>query len=292
MGLARTVQESTGSTARANSVAVYEARFKFKSTFNLDSPLVVEGDHVLPSEPSMWNGNAFNINGGSHVGISTIDPNTANANSPLLDMKGYLAKNQNNNIQGASLTPSIADITAAVTTDPDKSMLLDPAYLYNFAMNVVPQFADGVYQGNVSWSGGTQPDLGTYDYTKPYNDPSQHPKTIWVNGDCDMSGNMTGGGLLVVTGKLNCSGSLVYNGLVLVIGQGNLDFAGLNNGVHGGIFVVNATNTNGTITFGTPKWSISGNSNITFDSNTISMAVRLIPASQLSVREVTSALDP
>jgi hypothetical protein len=294
MGIAQTIRETGGGAVRANSVVVYEGRYKSRSTFNLDSPLLIEGDHVLPSQSNMWNGNAFAINGGANPGLSTIDTNILNLNSPMADVRGYMAKNQYNNLQGAGLIPSITDITAAVSADEDKSLLLDPNYLYNFAMYTVPQFADSIFVGNQSWSGGSQPDLGTYDYTKPYNDPSQNPKTVWVNGDVSMSGNMTGGGLLVVTGKLTCGGSLIYNGLILVIGGGDLDFAGLNNGVHGGIYVVNATKdpVTGTVTFGTPKFSISGNSNITFDSATINMAVRMIPASQLGVREVTSALDP
>jgi Tfp pilus assembly protein PilX len=294
MGIAQTVRETGGGAVRANSVAVFEARYKSKTTFNLDSPLLIEGDRVLPSASNMWNGNSFNINGGANVGVSTIDTNVLNLNSPMADVRGYMAKNQFNNIQGAGLIPSITDITGTVSADPDKSLLLDQNYLYNFAMNVVPQFADYTYTGAQSWSGGSQPDLGTYDYTKPYNDPSQDPKTVWVNGDVTMSGNMTGGGLLVVTGKLTCSGSLIYNGLILVIGGGDLDFAGLNNGVHGGIYVVNTTKdpVTGVVTFGTPRYSMSGNSNITFDGNTINMAVRRIPASQIGVREVTSALDP
>ena len=292
MGIAQTIRESTGGVVRANSVAVYEARYKNKSTFKLDSPLVIEGSNVQPSSPSMWNGNSFNINGGANVGLSTIDTNTSDNNFPSSIVSNNLAKNQRNNIAGANLTPSIADITNAVAADPDKAILLDQNYLYNFAMNVVPQFADSIYVGNQQWSGASAPYLGSYDYTKPYNDPSQDPKVVWVNGDCTMTSNMTGGGLLVVTGKLSMNGSLTYNGMILVIGGGDLDFAGLNNGVHGGTYVVNATNTNGTITFGTPKFSMSGNSNITFDSNTINMATRLIPPSQLSVREVTSAMDP
>jgi len=293
MGIAQTIRETGGGAVRANSVVVYEAKYKNRSTFNLDSPLVLEGDRVLPSQSNMWNGNSFGINGGSNVGLSTIDTNLLNGNTPYGDVRGYLAKNQNNNIQGSGLIPSIADITTTVQADADKALLLDQNYLYNFAMYTVPQFADSIYTGAQSWSGGSAPDIGTYDYTKPYNDASQHPKTVWVNGDVTMGGNMTGGGLLVVTGKLTCSGSLTYNGLILVIGSGDLDFAGLNNGVHGGVYVVNTTvDAGGNVTFGTPKFSISGNSNITFDSSTINMAVRLIPASQLGVREVTSALDP
>ena len=93
-------------------------------------------------------------------------------------------------------------------------------------------------------------------------DPAQDPKTIYVDGDLTLSGNLEGAGLLVITGKFSGSGSLKWNGLILVIGKGDVDFGGLNIGINGGLYVVNdQLDANGVAQFGTTKFTMSGNSN-------------------------------
>jgi hypothetical protein len=288
-GIAQTVREVSGSTVRRNSVAVFEARFKHSGTFDLDAPLVVEGNQVNAN----FDGNAFGIDGGDHnPGIGTIDANTGDGIHPDQQITSVLKSNQRDNIDGMGLNPSIVDITAMVNADPDKALLRNPNYLWDFVNNKVPRFADYSYQGNQHWAGGNAPYLGHYDTSKPPGDPSQDMKVTYVNGDLEMNANMTGAGLLVVTGSLKVNGSLTYYGLVLVIGTGDVDGGGLNRGIYGGMFVANVTRVSGTANFGTPIFSMSGNSNITINSETISLAVGLIPPSQLSFREITSSIDP
>src|SRR6266542_418039 len=78
MGVARTVREAAAGVVRANSPAVYEMRYKRSSTFDFHSPIVLQGEQIVPSANSMFNGNAFEINGGlTQYGIATIDPNTS-----------------------------------------------------------------------------------------------------------------------------------------------------------------------------------------------------------------------
>ena len=292
VGVAQTIRETAGATIRRNSVAVFEVRFKQRSTFNLDSPLVVEGDAVLPSASNMFDGNSFGIQGGSQVGLATIDVNTANSVYPSQQVSSQLAPNQTDNISGAGLEPSIMDITGSVSANEDKALLLSKEYLYNFVNSVVPQFADSSYSGNQSWSGGSAPDIGYFDPSLPANAPGQRPRVTYVNGDLSVSGDMEGGGLLVVTGKFTSSGRFTYNGLVLVVGTGDMDAGGLNRGVYGGVYITSVTNSGGVISWGTPKLSMSGNSDIIINSNAIGMAMRLIPASQTAFREITSAMDP
>ena len=77
MGVAQTILEKTGANLRRNSVALFEARYKIRTVFNLDAALVVQGNIVLPSESVMFNGASFLIQGGAiNRGIATIDVET------------------------------------------------------------------------------------------------------------------------------------------------------------------------------------------------------------------------
>jgi hypothetical protein len=295
MGVSQTINEVTNGTVRSNSVSVYEARFKRRVTFDMDAPFVVQGDDVLPSGPNMFDGAAFRVNGGnSNVGIATIDTDPNNFTFPSERISSSLEPHQENNIRGMGLTPSIQDITNAVAADADKSLLLDPSFLWDFINNVLPLYADNVFQGDQTWTGFEEGlDLGTYDLTKPDNHPSQNPKTTFVNGDLDIGGNISGGGLLVVTGSLKGNGALNWHGLILVIGAGDLNGGGLNVGLDGGIYIANiTTDEDGNPVFGTPKFTLSGACFITMHGAAIRMAMRLLPPVQLSFREVTSMLDP
>ena len=293
MGVAQTLHQTVAGTVRRNSVAVVEARFRMLTTFDLDAPFVVEGPDVAPSAPNLFNGVPFRINGGAaNPGIAVIDTNTFDTTSAVDTFKSSMNTIQQRSITGIGTTPSITDITSSILPGSDAALLEDPAYLLNFVNNIVPRFADSVYQGNQDWSGGNAPYLGTYDYRLPVNDPRQDPRVTYVNGDLSVSGRLSGGGLLVVTGKFGGNGTFAFNGLILVIGKGDFDCGGLNVGLHGGLFVANVSSESGTATFGIPKITIGGNSDIVIDSNGINLGVRQIAPVQLGYREINSMLDP
>ena len=171
--------------------------------------------------------------------------------------------------------------------------LLNAGYLWNFIQHDVPTFADGVYQGNQSWSGNSQPDVGFFDPTKDASDPVQHPKITYVNGDLSLGGGFNGGGLLVVTGALSGNGSITWNGLIFVIGKGDCSFGGMNVSMTGGLYVVNVQpDANGVPQFGTTKFTMAGNSQFLVNANTSKMTTAIIPPRQTSYREVTSVTDP
>ncbi len=292
MGISRTIAENSGGMLRANSVAVYEARFHRTSTFDIDAPMVVEGDQVLPSNNSMFNGNSFDLDGGtSNFGIATIDTDLGSG-VPMPDqITSELSPNQEDNIQGQGGQPSVGDITGSLNT-PEKQDLLDPDYLYNFVTKDLLGIADTIYSGDQHWSGGSAPYFGTYDVTLPAYHPNQEPMLTYINGDLTISGNLHGGGLLVVRGKLSGGGSLIFNGLILLLGQGEMDLSGMNLGVYGGIFIANLDDSARPITFGIPKITLSGNSNIYVHSDALKVARELMPSTQLGLREITTRLDP
>jgi hypothetical protein len=291
MGVAQTILEKTGANLRRNSVALFEARYKSRAVFNLDGALVVQGNIVLPSESAMFNGNSFLIHGGAiDRGIAVIDVAPADSLSPAQAISSKLRGSQTNNVQGAGLIPSIQDVTNSIAIDPEKSLLLDRAFVWNFVRNAAPNFADNTFEGNHAWSEGNAPHLGRYDVRRAANDPAQDPRVTLVNGDLSISGNVTGGGILLVRGKFSAAGSFSYNGLILVIGAGEISLEDLS--VNGGVYVVSLMNSEGGLIWGTPKMMISGSCNIIMNRDAVDAAGRLIPPSQISWREVTSIMDP
>ena len=293
MGISQTIGQRVAGTLRRNSVAVVEAKFRMRTTFDLDAPFVVEGPNVGFSRNRFFDGNSFDIEGGAgNAGIATIDTDTTDAISLEQTLESTLTKNQEDNISGNCPDPCITDITGTIIPGTDKALLMNPAYLWDLVYNIVPKFADAIYQGDQHWDASTVPYLGSYDWTKNPNDITQDPRVTFVNGDLNLQGNISGGGLLVVTGQLSGGGACTWNGLILVIGEGNLDMSGWNLGVYGGLFVAKLDNNSGTISFGTPLVTIAGNSNIEIHSENIRMGMRLIAAEQLGYREIHGLIDP
>jgi hypothetical protein len=287
MGIAQTIREKLGSTRTNDSVVVFEARFKRRSTFSLPAPLVLQGSQV----DTVFAGNDFNIDGGGQPGIGAIDTNPTDSYLPDQLLRTSAA-GHGSIIGGGLPSPSIADVTGRIGGNPDQALLLNSAYLWTFAHSSTPGFADYVFRGDQHWSAASMPYIGSFDIAHPVHAPGQDPKVTLVDGNLSASGDIAGAGLLVVTGSFSCDDGFKYNGLVLVIGAGNVSFSGFNTGISGGLYIVQVTSAGGVTTFGTPAFSMSGSSYLRADANALSMAVGLIPVSQISFREVTSSMDP
>ncbi len=294
MGLATTFHEMTGSTVRRNAVAVFESRYKRRSTFELDAPLVVLGDAVLPAAGSIFEGDGFYIQGGATgFGIAAIDTDGSNDTSPALQIAAQLPADRAASIAGAGPVPSIGDITAGIAAgNRDQALLLDTTYLREFVDSVAPQFADNVFLGNQSWDGSAVPELGAYDPTEPFNAPAQRPMATLVDGDLSIGGSVSGGGLLIVSGRLRVTGRFSFSGVVLVIGAGEMELAAADLALSGAVLVAAVSGSAGAASWGSPRLTIGGNSRLTMNVDAVRTASRLIPPAQLGFREVTSGLDP
>ncbi|HYK88542.1 MAG TPA: PilX N-terminal domain-containing pilus assembly protein [Acidobacteriota bacterium] len=287
MGIGQTIHEAAGVAVRRNSVVVFEARFRHRSTFNLISPLTVAGNNVNAT----FDESTFRISGGAGPGIGTVDTTIGDNIHP--DQIILQAAERKGSITGGGLpSPSIRDLTDSVLGDPEKALLLDPEFLWNFVTMTVARIADNVFDGDQTWDGGAPSNLGTFDVTKRINDPAQDPRVTLVNGGLTVSGNVTGGGLLVIRGDFRCNPGFSFKGLILVIGTGKLEAISLDPGVVGGVFLASVNNSGGVPAFGTPDLLLGGNSTITADASAVKMAIGLLPPSQISYREVTSVLDP
>ena len=286
LGVAKTLSEKTGLVSRRNSVAVFEARLKRLSTWGLGPALVVQG----PSVDAFFSG-ACEISGGTYPGIGTVD--VSSSDPPFLDETVRGASEAGCNITGGGQpNPSVRDITAQIRSNPDQSLLLNPAYLWDFVHRQAPKIADGLFNGAQNWLSANAPYLGFYDYLKPINAPGQDPRITVVDGDLRISGNISGGGLLIVTGDFSYSGAFLFNGLIVAVGSGKLTTEGSGQGIAGGVFVAKlAANAGGEIAFGTPAISIGGDSRISSNREAVRMAISLIPPSQISFREIAGS-DP
>lgn len=285
IGASNTFSEQTGTVSRRNSIAVFETRLKRFSTWNLGPALVVIGSRINASfyeEPE--------IAGNLAPGIGTIDPLEEDALFPDQIIHGTVATTAS--ISGGGLPePSIQDITGEVLSNPDQALLLKPGYLWKFVHVQGPRLADQIFEGSQDWTAGGTPFLGSYDSTKPWSAPGQDPRITLVNGDLTAPEGFSGCGLLIVTGDFSCAGPISFKGLVLVIGSGNLAISGAGEGIVGGLVVASLAKIGETVTFGIPGISIGGNSRIIADRDIVLMAISLIPATQISFREIVGT-DP
>jgi hypothetical protein len=285
MGISKTLLENSGAIPRRNSVAVFESRLKRLSTWNLGPTLVVMGAGVNAA----FSG-SYEIAGGADPGIGAID--TVRDDALFPDRVIRSVTGTGGNISGGGLSnPSVSDIAAQVSANRDQALLLNPGYLWDFIYRQAPKIADNYFNGSQNWQSGNDVYLGAYDNSKALNAPGQDPKITVVNGDLQITGSISGGGLLIVTGNFSYSGSFLFNGLVLVIGSGSLTADGTGQGIEGGIVIANLQNAGGNITFGTSTISMGGNSRMASSRNAVQMAIGLIPASQISFREISGA-DP
>jgi Tfp pilus assembly protein PilX len=104
-----------------------------------------------------------------------------------------------------------------------------------------------------------------------------NPQIIYVNGDLTITGNLTGYGVLVVTGTLTMKGTPQWNGIVLVVGQGNLQTSGTTS-YNGAVVVAKTVDASGNPlpTFGAPTISVNGGGHggIQYSSGCVNMALK------------------
>jgi hypothetical protein len=285
LGIAKTMPGETGVTNRRNSAVVFEARYKRFSTWDLGPAVVVLGNDISAD----FSG-AYEISGGSFPGIGTIDTLSGDATFPDQIIRESAAGG--GEITGGGISnPSVRDLSGQISSNRDQLLLLNPIYLGDFVDSKAPQMADNVYNGDQIWPDGSTPNLGSYDVSKPWNDPEQDPKITVVRGNLQINGRFSGGGLLIVTGDLQVSGPFKYDGLILAIGSGRVVFAGPGIEIEGEVLVASLTSTSGDPALGTPEISIGGNNRMSSNRNAIHMAIGLIPPSQISFREIAGS-DP
>jgi hypothetical protein len=289
---------SYGSSIK-NSIAVVEAKLKRDMTFDLQSPLSIYG----PTANTTFSGNAFNIDGYDHrgmtyeeitrhhrddgltpfLGISCLYDGEGDAQNSVESIVTSLNLNQQaDNIIGAGSDPSVGDGTDDIRNSENKDAIniFDPYFLAHL-MSTIGGVADFSYPDATKLS-GTNILLGTLD----------DPKITVVDGNFDISGSGSGAGIMIVNGGLTIGGGFNYDGVILVLGEGGLNMGGANKSFLGGIYVANVTQSGDTYGFGLPTVRLDGNSDFYMKSDSIMMGYSLLPMRVLSWREITPEIEP
>jgi hypothetical protein len=133
-----------------------------------------------------------------------------------------------------------------------------------------------IYTGNQSQ---TTIALGSLSAASP---PVLTPAIDVVYGDVSLGGNISGYGILVVTGTLTFNGNFTWNGIVLAIGKGDIEFAGGGGGtINGSVLVAKTRDDAGNLLtqLGTPTldWSGGGGNGIYYDHCYADGLLSLVP---------------
>jgi hypothetical protein len=117
------------------------------------------------------------------------------------------------------------------------------------------------------------------------------PEIIYVNGDLSLSGNITGYGILVVTGTYTSAGTDGWRGLVLVVGQGSMVVSGGgSNEYDGAVLIAKTRDTQGNLlpSLGgtTLNWSGGGGNGVYYSSGCVGSAETLADYRVLAAREL------
>jgi hypothetical protein len=201
------------------------------ATFNLSFPaaLTMDGEGV-----AYWpaNSNVFWMDGNDNGTCGLAEPPKPAIGTITQadedDVKSSIPTNRRNRYIGAGGTPSVDDISAS----------LDPRYQNPESLEeLVDQIranADQVVEGPAS----SLPSYGSADA----------PLITVVDGDLELSGNITGYGILVVTGKFTMQGTVGWRGVVLVIGDGEMEVnGGGNNSIDGAVLLAKTKDENGNL---------------------------------------------
>jgi hypothetical protein len=156
--------------------------------------------------------------------------------------------------------------------DPEIGTLQDDAS----GANVVeqPSFLDSADRAR-SYLNGLQAKAQTLNrYFNPgtgsttINDSTDSGMFTFVDGDCTLQ---SGSGVLVVTGTLTMKGNTNFKGIILVLGEGVLIRNGGGNGdILGGITIAKFGRTSGNFESPTFHTNGGGNSNVQYDSQSVS----------------------
>ncbi len=231
------------------------------------------GDSLFPA-----NSNVYYVDGNDHAGCggaAVQAPKPAIGVDDKVDLTAVtkdLPLNRLTHYIGMGSVPDVENITP--TLPPNLQTVTSLENL----LTAIQQNATNVVQGPVS----TLPTFGS---------PS-NPVINFVNGDLTLSGNITGYGILVVTGTYTSSGTVGWRGPVLVVGQGRMVVSGGGNNEYDGAVLLAKTrdaNNNVLPSLGGTylDWSGGGGNGVLYSSGCIASAQNALNYQILSFREIT-----
>ena len=231
--------------------------------------------------------NSFQVNGndrsGSYAGSCRVPPQPATTAMGLNDdptsiINAITALRRQSNYQTAGgSTPSVTNVTSLLPASELDPPTLDA--LVQYIASAATVVINGPANGLPSYGSPSQPVIAVVQGSTPNA----------TDGNLTLN-NVTGYGILVVTGQLTLVGNVGWRGIVLVIGQGELDGSAVNGNEIDGTLIVAATRDgSGNVlnSFGNAavNWS-GGRGGFYYDSCWINNAMVSFPYKVLSFREI------
>ena len=180
---------------------------------------------------------------------------------------------------GSGPAPDVQDVSGALGANMQTVDSLESL------VDLIRTNADQVIQGPVA----DIPNIGT----------AASPTITVVNGNLDMTGGVTGYGILVVTGHFTAAGSFGWRGIVLVIGEGVMTVSGGGNNSYEGAVLLARTHVDdptgaggGALLPGPAPgatlldWAGGGGNGVHYDSCTIRNATTNVIYRVLAFREI------
>ncbi len=177
------------------------------------------------------NSNPYHIDGTDHA-----DSSCGNVTGPAVDAIGVtndsavttvtsaIPHNRTSHYTGLGSAPDVANISSSMgTLGTTSGLVILTSTVKNMAST------SNRYTGNQSGI-----NIGS----------TGSPQVTFVDGDLNLSGNVSGAGILFVTGSLSTSGNFSYKGIIYVVGDGVWNANGGGNGeVDGAVFIANIYNS-------------------------------------------------
>jgi len=237
-----TAEGERGSAARRVEVEAIKQPFEL-----VQSALYSESDDFK------FNGTQFKVSGQDWdpvTGLVTGNPEVPGilTTGDPANITGALSGQQTNNVEGLGGEPS------ATSTNVDMDLQAMADNYSPLAEYVVPA---GTYD-DVAWG-------SLDDYT-----------VVHCTGDLHLSGNVSGGGILIVDGDMTISGSFTWYGLAIVLGD--VTFTGGGAGIHlyGSTLIQGSSNDQ----------TVSGNADVLYSSEALNRLTALSPYMVANWREL------
>jgi len=252
-----------------------------KLTFTAPAALTLDGPGLVASAP---NSNPFNVNGNDHAGCgvlttgAAVDAVGATSAIDVTTMANAIPNGRRGNYTGLHITspqPDVYNVAPSLPSNLQTVSSLD-TLVSTIKANVTQPVINGIITPATNIASP-----GTLAV----------PQIIYVNGDLTLHGNITGYGILVVTGTFDAGGNVGWNGLVLVVGKGIFNGnGGGNNSYNGAVLVAKTRDNSGNLlgSIGAPTFNFSGGggNGFNYSSGCINTASNLSTYHDMAIREI------
>jgi Tfp pilus assembly protein PilX len=259
-------------------------------TLNLQLPAALtfdgKGAALFPA-----NSNVYVVDGNDHAGCgspATAAPRPAiGVLSPADDaaITAAIPPNRLNKYIGSGPSPDVQDISSSLSKN-----LSDPFELEQLLQTIKDNTTTPPLKGPITGVCATVPPVPGC-LPQAAVGTLANPAITYVDGNLDLSGSITGHGVLVVTGKFTANGTVGWKGIVLVVGQGVMEVnGGGNNQYDGAVLLAKTKDASGNLLPSVGPtlldWAGGGGNGVSYSTGCINNAQNNTSYRVLSFREI------